>query len=89
LRIPAAGAIARIDPGNAEAMAVLMADLDDGTELERSCAAKMLGEVGPAAKTAVPLLINVYKTGDFMSRGAAGQALKRIDPAEARRAGVK
>ena len=70
-------------------MSDLIGLVDGKDSTVRDSAIQTLGLIGPAAKTAVPLLVDVCKTGDFMSRGAAGQALKKINPAEARRAGVK
>jgi HEAT repeat protein len=48
-----------------------------------------LGEMGPAAKAAVPLLLPMAKGGDSLRQRSASAALKRIDPEAAAKAGVK
>jgi HEAT repeat protein len=58
----------------------------------RYAAAESLGELGPKARAAVPLLVRVYEANDIEIGGAhwvVGLALKRIDPEAARRAGVE
>ena len=44
-------------------------------------AIKALGEIGPAARVAVPELIRLRRTGNGTAQIMAAQALKQIDPA--------
>ena len=48
-----------------------------------------LGEMGPAANAAVPLLLSMAKGSDSIRQRIASAALKRIDPEAAGKAGVK
>jgi HEAT repeat protein len=57
-------------------------DLDDK-------AAWALGKYGSLAKEAFPRILPLYKGGDKDARAAARVALKLIDPAAAKKAGVK
>ena len=48
-----------------------------------------MGEIGPDAKAAVPALVKALgDDGQYVAR-FAGEALQRIDPAAAKKAGVK
>jgi HEAT repeat protein len=53
-----------------------------------AAAARSLGQIGPAAKAAVSALIDALKDEDKDVRTAAAEALKKIDPEAARKAGV-
>ncbi len=48
-----------------------------------------LGEMGPAAKAAIPLLLPMAKGPDSLRQRSASATLKRIDPESAAKAGVK
>ena len=52
-------------------------------------ALEALGKIGPAAKEAVPALVEIVKNGKKAMRKQAGDALKRIDPKAAAKAGVR
>ena len=45
----------------------------------RDHAAKALGQIGPAAKAAVPALTKLVKERDVFSHRSAAEALKKID----------
>jgi HEAT repeat protein len=53
------------------------------------CAIDTLGEMGPAAKAAVPLLLPMAKGPDSLRQRSASAALEKIDPEAAAKAGVK
>lgn len=57
-------------------------------EVRRS-AAKALGQLGTAAKDAVPALIETLKDENGDVRQDAAIALKKIDPEAAKKAGLK
>ena len=61
----------------------LLQQLHTGTTAARTAAAVRLGELGPQAAPAVPLLRNAISAPDTFSRQAAVEALARISPAEA------
>jgi HEAT repeat protein len=62
--------------------------LKDRDERVRQSAAWALGEIGAAAKPAVPALIEALKDEDRDVQFRAAEALKRIDPEAAHKAGV-
>jgi HEAT repeat protein len=64
----------------------LMGVLQQGEVEERVAAVRILGDIGPVAKAAVPLLVQALN--DRFVRPAAADALKRIDPGAAARAGL-
>jgi HEAT repeat protein len=89
VRIVAARALVRVDPGSVdEAVESLELDLQNPYSGLRRAAARGLEAVGPSAKAAVPLLTKLLKDDDPRAREAAGDALKAIDPAAAKAAGV-
>jgi RNA polymerase sigma factor (sigma-70 family) len=101
VRIEAARALWNIDR-HPTAVPALCAALKDNDASTRYRAAEILGQIGPGAKDAVPALVEALRdTGraEFTDPSGAtevrpvsrmaGQALKRIDPAAARRHGVE
>jgi vesicle coat complex subunit len=55
----------------------------------RRAAAFALGEIGPPAKEAVSDLVTVFRDNDMIASKNAAQALRKIDPEAAAKAGVK
>jgi HEAT repeat protein len=81
-----------VDPARARIVPLLMESLRSKSDSVRYAAAESLGDLGPRARAAVPLLIRVYKANDIMIGGShcvVGEALERIDPEAARRLGIK
>jgi hypothetical protein len=78
------GALALEDP--AEHVAGLVVTLKSENPAERAAAARILGEMGPAAKDGVPDLIVVLGDADGAVRRSAARSLGDIGPA-ARAAG--
>src|SRR5262249_7292742 len=68
---------------------ILTNALKDENLYVRRDAAKALGQFGPEAQDAVPALLERLRDSEPSVRKAAGQSLKRIDPAAAARAGVR
>jgi HEAT repeat protein len=66
------------DGGDVVALMRSLHDRDDGTRLR---AAKALGDLGPAGKTAVPALIEALHDADPDVRHQALQSLRRLAPA--------
>ena len=87
LRVAAAEAIWRIDHADA-AVPTLMEILRDD-EQHRLDALAALGGIGPPARSSVPALLRIWKEDDESERWYAAQALKRIDPEAAKKAGVR
>ena len=52
----------------------------------RGTAAEALGQLGPAAKAAVPALLDACEDRSVLVRHAAIEALRKIDPEAAHRA---
>jgi RNA polymerase sigma factor (sigma-70 family) len=101
VRIEAARALWKIDQHRA-AVPALCAALKDKDATTRYRAAEVLGELGPGAKGAVPALVEALRddgVAEFADKSGigearpvswmAGQALKRIDPATARKHGIE
>ena len=63
-----------------DGVAVLTDALKDPDEEVRCIASKLLGDVGPAARSAAPALVEVLKDKSPAVRLAAGDALGKIDP---------
>jgi len=84
VRIAAAGALARINPDDAQpGLDLLLKILDDPSDstsanAARESAASALGKIGPAARCAVPSLTRLSQFGDEAVRSLAVQALKEI-----------
>jgi HEAT repeat protein len=71
---------------------LLVESLKSNSDSVRYAAAESLGEFGPKAHAAVPLLVKVYNANDIMIGGShwvVGEAIKRIDPEDARKLGIK
>jgi len=66
----------------AEAVPSLVYQLAHSRAGVRQWAATMLGELGPAAKEAVPPLQEALKDADAAVRSAARQALEKVDPVQ-------
>ena len=60
-------------------MAALIASVKDPLSPIREAAATSLGEIGPGAKDAVPVLRDALKDDDTHVRAAASTALQRIE----------
>jgi len=74
-----------------DVLSLLMEYLKNKKFVRRDNAADLLGAMGPAAKEAVPDLLAYAQEPDRFNRGfnsPAYQALKKIDPAAAKKAGV-
>ncbi len=54
----------------------------------RFMAVRALGRIGPEARSAVPLLLDLLRAEDRLLRAAVAEALTRIDPEAARKAGL-
>ena len=84
----AADALKKIDPE--AAVPALINALKDSNVYVRSDAAWGLAAYGPAAKTAVPVLVDLYKNDpDPAVRADVAYVLKKIDSVAAAEAGVK
>jgi HEAT repeat protein len=74
IRVDAAVAMSRADPGNEEGIDYLIGALKEGSELGhwRSWAADALGGLGPAARKAVPALVVTITHRSRMSKSHIG-----------------
>jgi HEAT repeat protein len=81
-------ALARIDPGERAVLDRFIKDLNSGDLEKRYNAAEFLMLMGPAAKPAVGPLLDALSDRDAEIRRRVIAALKKIDPAAAKRAGV-
>src|SRR5262249_44133610 len=80
-RLVAVQALAKIDPPQTvELVPGLLELLRDETNYGRPFVAQTLGELGPRAKDAVPLLLAAQNSDDSQLRDAATEALKKISP---------
>ena len=59
---------------------MLTATLLSGDRVQRETAAQTLGEIGPSARTAAPALRRALEDEHSWVRGAAEQALKKVEP---------
>jgi HEAT repeat protein len=66
----------------------LMDALKDVDECVPAAVARSLGQIGAAAKEAVPARIDAFKDEVKGVRARAAEALKKIDPEAAREVGV-
>jgi HEAT repeat protein len=83
-------ALMRIGPGAKEAVPALAGMLKDKEHTTRSRAALALGHIGPQAKEAFPALIQSLRgCWDLEYCETAAEALKKIDPKAAAKAGVR
>ena len=60
--------------------ALMKAATSDPDALVRTFAVEAIGAIGPGAKEAIPLLVNLAKAEDGRLGAAAAQAIKQIDP---------
>jgi HEAT repeat protein len=96
MRARAAIALWRIDGNSKEAMPVFVATLkrrkgdrpDDSNAWAARQVVRALGEMGPRAKKAVPALLPLLKDKNEGLRWWTRQALKKIDPPVANKAGA-
>jgi HEAT repeat protein len=89
IRVLAAAAVWRVGGDADAALPVLLEGLKAGNlTYVRQQAATKLGDMGPAAKGAVSALLEARTDPDNFLRTSAGNALKKIDPAAAAKAGV-
>jgi HEAT repeat protein len=91
-RIAAAFALCKITGKAEPGLAVLIKALEDRRTPNESgthSALTYLEEIGPQAKAAVPVLLAILKDGGDVDRHAAAQALKKIDPDAASKAGIR
>lgn len=86
LRVEAMITIARLDRKQGETALLLLVRLDRTNSRERDREFRRLGELGPIAKSVVPVLRQ--RLAWVNTRSAAAEALWHIDPTEARRLGV-
>lgn len=84
VRNNALSALNGILPDPQLAIPVLIASLDDPLDIARENAANCLGRYGPRAKAAVPALVRTLSINI-----SAGDALRRIDPDAATKAGIR
>ncbi len=91
VRLMAAYALGKIGIANKEVVPTLVETLRTGEASQKRLAALVLGQIGPDAKEAVPELIKVYGNNvmDPESSKRAAEALKKIDPEAAAKAGIK
>jgi HEAT repeat protein len=81
-----------VEPASERVIPLLVESLKSESGSVRYAAAESLGEFGPKARAAVPLLVKVYNANDIEIGGSqwvVGEALKRIDPEAARRVGIE
>jgi HEAT repeat protein len=92
-RIRAALALWKIEHQEKDVLPVLLEALKDPDEPIRFLATFALGEIGPDAKVAVPALLEALKAGEESFKGFryrnVEQALKKIDPKAATKAGIR
>jgi hypothetical protein len=68
---------------------LLMSYLEDPQDVVPEAAVEALGQFGGLSKAAVPKLLELYKLPDKDMHAAVAVALKRIDPEEAAKTGIK
>ena len=79
-RLEVLTALAKIDAGRAkQSVTILTNIIPDLSAGERSEAAERLGDIGPAAQAAIPVLLAALKDPEEKLRVAAATALGRID----------
>lgn len=91
VRLMAVFALGKIGVAHKEVMPALIEILGTGSPGDKRQAALVLGQIGPEAKDAVPSLLKVYENRamDPDSSKRAAEALKKIDPEAATKAGIK
>lgn len=80
LRVAQARAIVSLMESREKRLEFLLEALEDRESPVRRAVMEMLGEIGPAAQAAVPVLFD--KMGDEYERRAAYEALRRIEPTD-------
>jgi hypothetical protein len=78
MRINAAARVLELAPADHDAHLLLMNAIQGGSVF-RNFAISTLGNAGPAAKEAIPVLRGVLKDGNRYERDSAKQALRRIE----------
>jgi HEAT repeat protein len=78
LRWAAAGALAKMDPANPELMPMLLSEINSPDVVTRRFACITLGEMGPDAEPATPILNEAAKDKDEWVRYQATNALVKI-----------
>jgi HEAT repeat protein len=87
-RFEFAVALARIDPGNKDAVALLVRELGGNKNWsQRRWAARYLRSLGPSARAAVPALTAALADPDLEVRWEAAQALNAIGPGAVNKGG--
>jgi HEAT repeat protein len=83
VRVAAGEALTKLDPTTPldDLVAELTKALGGADESQRKQAAEALGRLGPAAKSAVPLLVKLLKSGSPEQRDQAVRALGGLGPA--------
>jgi HEAT repeat protein len=91
VRTAAAWAIAKIQRSEAAqaAAAVMMEALTDKDATVRKHSIRCLAQVGPDARSAIPALVKAFQEDTQEVSNAAAEALRRIDPEAAVKAGVR
>lgn len=84
-RLDAALSLHQID-ASTDQLSVVIAILAGMDAKERSAACQVLGQIGPAAKDAVPTLVLALAAREALLRQAAAEALGKIGPAAAKSA---
>ncbi len=83
LRGYAALTLGRIADGDAQAVSALTAGLQDSVPSVRNIAISALGQCGPSARAAIPILFRLLSTpGDPQAQEHAADALRKISSAE-------
>ncbi|HAR63263.1 MAG TPA: hypothetical protein DCS13_07350 [Candidatus Margulisbacteria bacterium] len=72
-KMPSTVIVASVDAATDRKVKELMRDLKYGYGLEKERAVKVLGEMGPAAKDAIPILIKLSEQGIFNATEALGE----------------
>jgi HEAT repeat protein len=83
VRVRAAAALCKVDPGHADTLEVLIRSLEiDGSAID------LLGDLGSDAKAGVPTLLRLLRRAEHDEYLRIGEILKRIDPEAAAKAGL-
>jgi HEAT repeat protein len=78
VRVAAAKALLHIDPHPTDLVASLLEVLRDQTDENRWFAADVLGELGPDARSALPILKKAVDSDSYTLRDSAAKALQKI-----------
>jgi HEAT repeat protein len=90
VRCEACISLSKIGPPAREAVPALVTALTDQEEsVVRTFVPTALGGIGPAAQAAVPSLLDALEDEDLSLRSGAAEALKKIDPQAAAKAGIR